>query len=101
MVRFSILIGIPVTDLEETGEDKLQNGDDASCRLDAKAIQSEIFLKAMTRFTIGIRGVYYVVAILLWFISAYAFIIATISLTFILIKFHDIKTPCLDERTVI
>jgi uncharacterized membrane protein len=101
MVRFSILIGIPIPDIEETGSNQIQTEKKDTCNLNAKALQSDIFLKAMTRFTIGIRGVYYVVAILLWFISAYAFMIATILITYILIKYHDIKTPCLDEKTVI
>ena len=101
MVRFSILIGIPVQDIEETGSNNIKTDQNKICGLDAKALQSEIFLKAMTRFTIGIRGVYYVVAILLWFVSAYAFIVVTIAITYILIKYHDIQTPCLDEKTVV
>ena len=101
MVRFSILIGIPIPDIEETGSHQIQTDNDKTCNLNAKALQSEIFLKAMTRFTIGIRGVYYVVAILLWFISVYAFIVATIVITYILIKYQDIKTPCIEEKAVV
>ena len=59
MVRFSILIGIPVLDIEEMGGNKIQNEQNKSCTLNAKALQSDIFLKAMTRFTIGIRAVSY------------------------------------------
>jgi uncharacterized membrane protein len=100
MVRFSILIGIHTIELEKTSKNEIVKEKDKECPIDARMIQRDVFLKAMNRFTYGIRGVYYVTALLLWFISAYAFIIGTIIITFLLIKFHDIKTPCLDETPI-
>lgn len=100
LVRFSILIGIPAPKIEKTGTKEIQKKEKDACTLDAKAIQSEVFLKAMNRFTYGMRGIYYVVAIILWFISAYAFIVATIILTIMLIRYHDIKSPCVEESPI-
>jgi uncharacterized membrane protein len=100
LVRFSILIGIPAPKIEKKGTDEISKENQASCTLDAKGIQSEVFLKAMNRFTYGMRGVYYAVAIILWFLSAYAFMIATIVITFLLIKYHDIKSPCVEETPI-
>jgi uncharacterized membrane protein len=100
LVRFSILIGIPAPKIEEKGTKEIQKKGKDACTLDAKAIQSEVFLKAMNRFTYGMRGIYYVVAIILWFISAYAFIVATIILTIMLIRYHDIKSPCVEESPI-
>ena len=100
LVRFSILIGIPLIEIEKTIKNEIGDKEDSSHTIDARLIQRDVFLKAMNRFTYGIRGVYYVVALLLWFISAYSFIIGTIFITFLLIKYHDIKTPCLDETPI-
>jgi uncharacterized membrane protein len=100
LVRFSVLIGIPTKKIEKTSSKKLKIEDKDSCSLDPKSIQSEVFLKAMNRFTYGIRGVYYIVAIILWFSSAYAFIIATIIITILLIQYHDIKSPCIEETPI-
>ena len=100
MVRFSILIGIPITDIEKTSEHEIGKDKENVCTIDARVMQSDVFLKAMNRFTYGIRGVYYVTALLLWFISSYVFIIGTIIITFLLIRYHDIKTPCLNETPI-
>ena len=100
MVRFSILIGVPIPEIENTGSKQIRKKDEETCTLDAKSIQSEVFLKAMNRFTYGMRGIYYVVAIILWFISAYAFMIATVIITILLIKYHDIRQPCVEETPI-
>lgn len=100
MVRFSVLIGIPTENLEKTTAEKFGKKKEEECRIDAKGLQTSVFLKAMNRFTYGIRGLYYAVAVLLWFISAYIFIIGVIALTFTLIHFHDIKTPCPEETPI-
>ncbi len=97
MVRFSIIIGIPDEAIEKTGTEELQkqNITNDHC-IDASFVQSAVFLKAMNRFMLGIRGVYFAVTLLVWFISVYAFIISTIALTIILIQYHDIRTPHID-----
>jgi uncharacterized membrane protein len=100
MVRFSILIGVPTPEIENTGSKQIRKKDEETCTLDAKSIQSEVFLKAMNRFTYGMRGIYYVIAIILWFISAYAFMIATVIITILLIQYHDIRQPCVEETPI-
>ncbi len=100
LVRFSILIGVPTPEIEKTGSKEIHKKDKETCTLDAKSIQSEVFLKAMNRFTYGMRGIYYVVAIILWFISAYAFMIATVIITILLIQYHDIRQPCGEETPI-
>lgn len=97
MVRFSILIGIPNDSLKKiTIHEK--NSTNESCveeQIDPEALRKDVFLRAMNRFTFGIRAVFYGITIILWFISVYAFIIGTISLTAFLIFYQDVKTPCL------
>jgi uncharacterized membrane protein len=100
LVRFSILIGIPSQKIEKTGSKEINKKDKETCTLDTKSIQSEVFLKAMNRFTYGMRGIYFVVAIILWFISAYAFMIATVVITILLIQYHDIRSPCVEETPI-
>jgi uncharacterized membrane protein len=100
MVRFSILIGIPTKVLEKISKEEFKGEKNDVYELDAQSIQSDVFLKAMNRFMYGIRGVYYVTALLLWFISSYIFMIGTILITFFLIKYHDIKTPSLVETPI-
>jgi len=100
MVRFSILIGIPTKVLEKTSKQEFEDKNNDICKVDALSIQSNVFLKAMNRFMYGIRGVYYVTALLLWFISSYVFMIGTIIITFLLIKYHDIKTPRLETTLI-
>ncbi|HMA82845.1 MAG TPA: DUF599 domain-containing protein [Candidatus Thermoplasmatota archaeon] len=99
MVRFSILIGIPIESIETITPEYVntRNGKKSSATIDAEALRKDVFLRAMNRFTFGIRSVFYAMTIILWFISAYTFIIGTISLTVFLIRFQDIKTPRLEE----
>lgn len=85
LVRFSILVGMEVKDLNH----KCGNG----CVTDGGAFLSRIFIKAMTRFTFGLRGIYYILAAMLWFISPYAFIGASVTITAMLILYQDIKAP--------
>ena len=96
MVRFSIIIGIPDEAIEKKGTEEIRKQHETKECINASFVQSAVFLKAMNRFMFGIRGVYYAVTLLVWFISVYAFIIATISLTILLIMYHDIRTPDVD-----
>lgn len=100
MVRFSILIGIPVEEIETGCSDRIEKAESEARSLDARMVRIDVFLKAMNRFTYGLRGVYYSIAVSFWFFSAYAFIAASIILTIILITFHDIKTPRVEETPI-
>ena len=101
MVRFTVLIGIPIKDIETHGTKHVENNKPSKCKIiDGKALRTDVFLKAMNRFTYGMRGVFYSIAIILWFISVYAFIGATIILTILLIRYQDIKTPCVEETPI-
>lgn len=100
MVRFTILIGIPSEEIQKKGTEKIEENSDTTCTLDARDLQSEVFLKAMNRFTFGLRGVFYAVTVLLWFITSYAFIVATLILTVLLIHFHDVRKPCVEETPI-
>ena len=100
MVRFSIIIGIPDEAIEKTGTEEIQKQHETTESINASFVQSAVFLKAMNRFMFGIRGVYYAVTLLVWFISVYAFIIATIALTVVLIRYHDIRTPDVDVNPI-
>lgn len=93
MVRFTIIIGIPNEVIEKRGAEEIKKETSIQYQLDASLFQSSVFLKAMNRFTYGIRGVYFAVVVLTWFISSYAFIVASIFITFILIRYHDIRPP--------
>lgn len=102
MVRFTVLVGIPIEELEATGSStiKKETKSKNACALDAKTLRMEVFLKAMNRFTFGMRGVFYGIVVILWFINVFAFIFATILLTFMLIYYHDIRTPCVKETPI-
>jgi len=102
MVRFTVLIGIPIKEIEAHGTKHLENSKDKKIynTVDAKALRIDVFLKAMNRFTYGIRGIFFTIAIILWFINVYAFIGGTIILTLLLIKYQDIKTPCVEETPI-
>ncbi len=103
MVRFSVLIGIPIQDIETHGTKHVENnGDkDKKCQIiDGKALRTDVFLKAMNRFTYGMRGIFYAIAIILWFVNVVVFVVATIILTTLLIKYQDIKTPCIEETPI-
>ena len=98
MVRFSILVGIPnesfdIISIHDINLDNKSEND----HINAEVLRRDVFLRAMNRFTFGIRAVFYGIVIILWFISVYAFIVGTISLTAFLIFYQDVKTPCLQE----
>jgi uncharacterized membrane protein len=102
MVRFSILIGIPADSIKNISADyfssnktKIKRKD--SCYLDAEKLKIDVFLRAMNRFTFGMRAVFYGIVITLWFVNAYTFIIGTISLTIFLVVHHDVE-PCHHEE---
>jgi len=103
MVRFSVLIGIPIKEIETHAtkhvEDNKKNNKVCN-KIDARALRTEVFLKAMNRFTYGMRGIFFAIVVILWFISVYAFIGATIILTVLLIRYQDIKTPCVEETPI-
>jgi uncharacterized membrane protein len=100
MVRFNILIGIPNEVIEKSGTEEIKKETSVQYQLDASLFQSSVFLKAMNRFTYGIRGVYFAITVLVWFISAYTFIIASILVTIILIRYHDIRPPKEDATLI-
>ncbi|MGC9554192.1 MAG: DUF599 domain-containing protein [Thermoplasmatota archaeon] len=92
MVRFSILIGIP--------RESIRRATGGRCDVDASDLRTTTFLKATNRFTFGIRGIYYGVAVMLWFISPLAFMGASIIITALLIAHHDIRAPCPERPPV-
>lgn len=100
MVRFSILIGIPFESIENIKADHINLENNEQLSIDAEALRKDVFLRAMNRFTFGIRAVFYGMTTILWFVSVYAFIIGTITLTAFLIFHQDIKTPCLEETPI-
>ncbi|MEF8879322.1 MAG: DUF599 domain-containing protein [Candidatus Thermoplasmatota archaeon] len=100
MVRFTILIGIPYRDIEQKGAEKIEASKQGKCDIDARDVQCDVFLKAMNRFTYGIRGVYYAVAVLIWFFDTTAFMVATIAVTLLLIKYHDVKPPSTEDTPI-
>lgn len=103
MVRFTVLIGIPLKEIEAHGTRHVENDnkDKKECKaIDAKALRTDVFLKAMNRFTYGMRGIFFAIVIILWFINVYAFIGGTIILTILLIRYQDIKTPCVEETPI-
>ncbi len=95
MVRFSILIGIPADSIKAVvaTQKKTKNQEKACEEFDAEELKIDTFLRAMNRFTFGIRAVFYGVTSLLWFMSVYAFIIGTVCLTVFLIFHHDLEAP--------
>jgi len=99
MVRFTILVGIPNDSFSNICVHNINSNNDEITQdhIDPVALRKDVFLRAMNRFTFGIRAVFYGITIILWFISVYAFIIGTISLTSFLILYQDIKTPCLED----
>jgi uncharacterized membrane protein len=101
MVRFCILIGIPVESIENIKEYqiKTKNKTIPQCYINAEKLRKDVFLRAMNRFTFGLRAVFYGITMILWFLSVYAFIIGTISLTVFLIFYHDAE-PIHDELPI-
>jgi uncharacterized membrane protein len=86
MVRFSILISIP--------PEKVQQVVSGRKDVDVSNLRTTTFLKATNRFTFGNRGLYYSMAVALWFISPLAFMGATVTITALLIVYNDISHPC-------
>jgi len=99
MVRFSILIGIPAESIETiaANQKKTKNNRKDSVHIDAEGLQTDVFIRAMNRFTFGMRAVFYGITVMLWFLSVYAFIIGTLCLTIFLIVHHDVESPRGDE----
>ncbi len=100
MVRFTILIGLPYKDIEKKGTKEIEETQNTHCHLDARALQQDVFIKAMNRFTYGIRGVFYSIILLFWFMGPYMFIGASIIITIVLIQFIDVRTPCEEETPI-
>jgi uncharacterized membrane protein len=95
MVRFSILIGIPTDSIEaiSANQKKTKNNGKDSVHIDAERLQTDVFIRAMNRFTFGMRAVFYGITVMLWFLSVYAFIIGSLCLTVFLIVHHDLESP--------
>lgn len=100
MVRFSIIIGLPCKDIEKKATEKIEQEQNIECQIDALSLQKDVFIKAMNRFTYGIRALYYSIILLFWFMGPFIFMAATIVLTIFLIIFIDVKAPS-DEETPI
>jgi uncharacterized membrane protein len=94
MVRFSILIGIPTESIETivANQRKTKNNAKDLGFFDAEELKKDVFIRAMNRFTFGMRAVFYGITLLLWFLSVYAFIIGTLCLTAYLIFHRDVET---------
>ncbi len=104
MVRFSILIGISSESIKNISDEyqllhknKIKNAGNVCYYVDAERLKRDAFLRAMNRFTFGMRAVFYGIGITLWFVNVYAFIIGTVSLTLYLIIHHDAE-PCHKEE---
>ncbi|MDG6228738.1 MAG: DUF599 domain-containing protein [Candidatus Thermoplasmatota archaeon] len=103
MVRFSILIGIPCESLESISLDNIKikkNENKRQCSIDAEYLRKDIFLRAMNRFTFGMRAVFYGITIILWFLNVYVFIVGTICLTLFLIVYQDATPPSIEHLTI-
>lgn len=100
MVRFTILIGIPYKDIEKTGTEKIEENKKTNYCLDARGMQQDVFIKAMNRFTYGIRAVYYSIILLFWFMGPYMLIAGSLTITIFLLLFQDVKTPCIEETPI-
>ena len=94
MVRFSILIGIPAEAIVaiSANEKKTKNNGKDYEHFNAEELIMDTFLRAMNRFTFGMRAVFYGITVTLWFLSVYAFIIGTLTLTTFLIFHHDVES---------
>ncbi|MBN1280127.1 MAG: DUF599 family protein [Candidatus Thermoplasmatota archaeon] len=100
MVRFSILVGIPAESIHTitkefslVNKDKAKKGKKACYPFDAEGLKRDVFLRAMNRFTFGMRAIFYGIVITLWFVNVYAFIVGTVTLTIFLVVHHDVE-PC-------
>ncbi len=54
-------------------------------------LANKTFIAAKNHWMAGVRGLFYLIASLLWFINSWFFIIGTILITFYLIAIHDVK----------
>lgn len=95
MVRFSVLIGIPKESIEtiSANQKNLKGKNKIFGHLNAEELKKDVFLRAMNRYTFGMRAIFYGITLILWFLSVYAFIIGTLSLTIYLIVHHDVEPP--------
>ncbi|MFH1013169.1 MAG: DUF599 domain-containing protein [Thermoplasmatota archaeon] len=95
MVRFSVLIGIPAELIETISANQRKTASKKKIfgYLNAEELKKDVFLRAMNRFTFGMRAIFYGITIILWFLSVYVFIIGTICLTIYLIVHHDVEPP--------
>ena len=92
MNRFSILISIPQESIQQTVKNRRD--------VDVSNLRTITFLKATNRFTFGIRGIFFSAAVMLWFISPLAFMIATFIITILLIAYRDIRAPYPEQPPV-
>lgn len=92
IVRFSILISIPLESVQQAVRGKRN--------VDASNLRTTTFLKATNFFTFGNRGIYYGVAVMLWFIGPLVFMGATVIITSLLIVYNDIRPPHLESIPV-
>lgn len=100
IVRLSILIGIPNESFQSLSDNYLpkcmihkKNQKQKPCFIDAEKLKIDVFLRAMNRFTFGMRAIFFGIVITLWFVNTYAFIIATIAITLFFVTRHDVE-PC-------
>ncbi len=107
MVRFSILIGIPTDSIKNISKDfilsnrtKTKNDGKDQIYIDTERLRRDVFLRAMNRFTFGMRAVFYGIVITLWFVNTYAFIIGTLSLTILLVIHHDVEPSPIEELPI-
>ncbi|MHA2430014.1 MAG: DUF599 family protein [Promethearchaeota archaeon] len=54
-------------------------------------LANKTFMTAKNHWMAGVRGLFYLIATLLWFINSWFFIIGTILITLYLIAIHDVK----------
>jgi uncharacterized membrane protein len=100
IVRLNILIGILPESFDTLSDiyfpkcntDNI-NEKQQPCFIDAEKLKIDVFLRAMNRFTFGMRAIFFGIVITLWFVNTYAFIIATIVLTVFFVMRHDVE-PC-------
>ncbi|MFO7677614.1 MAG: DUF599 family protein [Thermoplasmatota archaeon] len=102
IVRLLILIGIPLESFKTISADYMPKSKNtigkgnkkiSPCYIDAEKLKIDVFLRAMNRFTFGLRAIFFGIVITLWFVNTYAFIIGTIWLTMFFVIRHDVE-PC-------
>ena len=55
------------------------------------AFAEKTFIAAKNHWMAGVRGLFYLITTLIWFVNSFFFIIATILITVYLISIHDVK----------